>query len=60
MSFPKLRATFTLLLGLALFATTGCAATLTGVLSTGATLGTISVFTRAGEVTYTTLVPTPR
>jgi hypothetical protein len=34
--------------------------TITGkVASTGQTVGTLSVFTRQGQVTYTTLVPTP-
>ena len=34
--------------------------TLTGHLATGQTIGTLSVFARAGEVTYTALVPAPQ
>lgn len=34
--------------------------TLTGQLATGQTIGTLSVFARAGEVTYTAMVPAPQ
>jgi hypothetical protein len=33
--------------------------TLTGTLSTGQIVGTVSMFTRAGEITYTSVVPAP-
>jgi hypothetical protein len=34
--------------------------TLTGQLATGQPIGTLSVFARAGEVTYTAMVPAPQ
>jgi hypothetical protein len=34
--------------------------TLTGQTTSGASLGTLAVLTRAGELTYTSMVPTPR